>query len=166
MRVSQHQPPSGEPTDGERPAAPTNDVSPGLPLGGTEVLTASPGGQPPTPAAPTMRSLYVPVRRGPVGAVVRLWRTPFGNRTAVAFTSDQRLRSVLGPTQPWIRLSESALRRMAEPLGALHLTVDPVLTARPPASWSDTAAATEPRATVAEPVGHAPQKQQPAGTVP
>ncbi|WUV84932.1 hypothetical protein OG552_28625 [Streptomyces sp. NBC_01476] len=102
--------------------------------------------------------LYVPVKQGPAGAVVRLWRTPFGTRTAVAFTSDQRLRSVLGPTQPWIRLSEAALRRMAEPLGAPHLTVDPVLTARPPASWSEPAPA--------EPCGHVPQKQQRAGTAP
>jgi hypothetical protein len=74
------------------------------------------------------RSLYVPVRRGPAGDVIRLWRTPFGTRTAVAFTTDRRLRSVLGPTQPWIRLSAVALRRLAEPLGAHHLTVDPVLT--------------------------------------
>lgn len=81
------------------------------------------------------RALYVPVRRGPAGDVVRLWRTPFGTRTAVAFTTDRRLRSVLGPTQPWIRLSESALRRLAEPLGARHVTIDPVLTARPLASW-------------------------------
>jgi hypothetical protein len=80
--------------------------------------------------------LYVPVRRGPAGAVIRLWRTPVGTRTAVAFTTDRRLRSVLGPTHPWIRLSEAALRRMAEPLGAVHLTVDPLLTARPPAAWS------------------------------
>jgi hypothetical protein len=83
------------------------------------------------------RSLYVPVRRGPAGGVViRLWRTPVGTRTAVAFTSDRLLRSVLGPTQVWIRLSEAALRRMAEPLGATYLTIDPLLTARAPAAWS------------------------------
>lgn len=89
------------------------------------------------PGAGRQRSLYVPVRRGPAGSVVRLWRTPFGTRTAVGFTTDRRLRSVLGPTQPWIRLSEAALMRMVEPLGARHLTVDPVLTARPPAVWSE-----------------------------
>jgi hypothetical protein len=49
----------------------------------------------------------------------------------VAFTSDRRLRSALGPCQPWIRLSESALRRLAEPLGAASLTVNPVLFGRP-----------------------------------
>jgi hypothetical protein len=96
------------------------------------------GGEP-EPGGNGRRSLYVPVRRGPAGDVVRLWRTPFGTRTAVAFTTDRLLRSVLGPTQPWIRLSESALRGLAEPLGALRLTVDPVLTARPPASWSEPA---------------------------
>ncbi|WP_328912742.1 MULTISPECIES: SAV_915 family protein [unclassified Streptomyces] len=100
-----------------------------------------PGDPAPGPAGGGQRSLYVPVKQGPAGAVVRLWRTPFGTRTAVAFTSDRRLRSVLGPCQPWIRLSEHALRRMAEPLGATRLTIDPVLTARPPAAWSDPAPA-------------------------
>ncbi|MEE4542648.1 SAV_915 family protein [Streptomyces sp. V4-01] len=105
----------------------------------------------PEPAAgASRRSLYVPVRRGPAGSVIRLWRTPFGTRTAVAFTSDRRLRSVLGPTQAWIRLSEAALRRMAEPLGAVRLTVDPVLTARPPAAWSRESAAPAPQAGATE----------------
>ncbi|WP_073500311.1 SAV_915 family protein [Actinacidiphila paucisporea] len=76
------------------------------------------------------RPLYVPVRRGPAGLVVRLWRTPAGTRTAVAFTTDQRLRAALGPCQDWIRLSESALRRLAEPLGSTALTVDPLLFGR------------------------------------
>lgn len=108
--------------------------------------------------------MYVPVRRGPAGAVIRLWRTPVGTRTAVAFTTDRRLRSVLGPTHPWIRLSEAALRRMAEPLGAVHLTVDPLLTARPPAAWSaqpatPSATATAPAAatgSAAEPMAEPP----------
>ena len=113
------------------------------------------GAAAPEPEAMEQRPLYVPVRRGPAGTVLRLWRTPVGTRTAVAFTSDRRLRSVLGPCQPWIRLSEAALRGMAEPLGTTRLTVDPVLTARPPASWPDTAAGgpcvphDEPRPTAA-----------------
>ncbi|WP_329173669.1 SAV_915 family protein [Streptomyces sp. NBC_01477] len=78
-----------------------------------------------------LRPLYVPVRSGPAGVVVRLWRTPVGTRTAVAFTTDQRLRAALGPCQRWIRLSDSALRRLAEPLGATALTVDPLLFSRP-----------------------------------
>jgi hypothetical protein len=117
-------------------------------------------GAEPVPGGTRNRSLYVPVRRGPAGDVVRLWRTPFGTRTAVAFTSDRRLRSVLGPCEPWIRLSENALRGLAEPLGALRLTIDPVLTARPPASWSEPAT-TEPCAPHGNGTG---RKQQAAGT--
>ncbi|BBB00904.1 hypothetical protein RVR_8101 [Actinacidiphila reveromycinica] len=111
----------------------------------------------------TGRALYVPVRRGPAGDVVRLWRTPFGTRTAVAFTTDRRLRSVLGPTQPWIRLSESALRRLAEPLGARHVTIDPVLTARPPASWG---AAETPEAPAAPARGGAHATRPARGSLP
>ncbi|MER6445970.1 SAV_915 family protein [Streptomyces venezuelae] len=77
------------------------------------------------PAGP----LYVPVLPGRPGVVVRLFRTPLGARTAVGFTSAQRLAATLGAGQPWIRLSGSALRAMAEPVGASLLTVDPTLTA-------------------------------------
>jgi hypothetical protein len=112
------------------------------------------------------RALYVPVRRGPAGDVVRLWRTPFGTRTAVAFTTDRRLRSVLGPTQPWIRLSESALRRLAEPLGAKHLTVDPVLTARPPASWGAPDAAPPAPAPESAPAPAEPRGPRARGALP
>jgi hypothetical protein len=114
----------------------------------------------------TGRSLYVPVRRGPAGDVVRLWRTPFGTRTAVAFTTDRKLRSVLGPTQPWIRLSESALRRLAEPLGARLLTIDPLLTARPAAARAaETAADPVPAVTpAATPATHRPARRAPSAT--
>ncbi|NEA57293.1 hypothetical protein G3I60_24880 [Streptomyces sp. SID13666] len=78
------------------------------------------------PAGP----LYVPVRRGPAGFALRLCRTPLGSRTAVAFTSEQRLRSVMGAGQAWIRLSEPAVRALSAPLGATTVTVDPLLTAR------------------------------------
>ncbi|MCF3179308.1 SAV_915 family protein [Streptomyces sp. NPDC059525] len=83
------------------------------------------------PAGP----LYVPVRpgtgtgTGTGQVVVRLFRTPLGARTAVGFTRAERLTAVLGAGHPWIRLSESALRALAEPLGAASLTVDPSLTA-------------------------------------
>jgi hypothetical protein len=160
MHVSQHQPTAGgttpedaglaapagpaaadalaapaDPAPSDAPAAPSDAVPEDAfaGLGSTLPLATGDAAAAGTAAA---RSLYVPVRRGPAGTVLRLWRTPFGTRTAVAFTSDRRLRSVLGPCQPWIRLSEPALRRMAEPLGTRHVTVDPVLTARPPASWS------------------------------
>ncbi|WP_405486577.1 SAV_915 family protein [Streptomyces sp. NBC_00096] len=81
----------------------------------------------PVPAGP----LYVPARPGTAQVVVRLFRTPLGARTAVGFTSAERLAATLGVEQPWIRLSETALRAMAEPLGASLLTVDPTLTAPP-----------------------------------
>ncbi|MFD9076699.1 SAV_915 family protein, partial [Streptomyces lasiicapitis] len=62
--------------------------------------------------------------------VARLFRTPVGGRTAVAFTTPQRLADELGARQPWIRLSEPALRSLTEPLGVARVTVDPRLTPR------------------------------------
>ncbi|WP_327256455.1 SAV_915 family protein [Streptomyces sp. NBC_01244] len=79
------------------------------------------------PAGP----LYVPARSGGAHQVVRLFRTPLGTRTAVGFTSPERLAATLGTAHSWIRLSETALRAMAEPLGVRLLTVDPTLTAPP-----------------------------------
>ncbi|WP_030777151.1 SAV_915 family protein [Streptomyces sp. NRRL S-920] len=79
------------------------------------------------PAGP----LFVPVRPGPAGCVARLFRTPVGERTAVAFTTAQRLRAALGLRQAWIRLSEPALRALAAPLGVSGITVDPRLAAHP-----------------------------------
>ncbi|MEU1117827.1 MULTISPECIES: SAV_915 family protein [unclassified Streptomyces] len=79
----------------------------------------------PGPAGP----LFVPVRPGPAGCVARLFRTPVGGRTAVAFTTEQRLRAALGARQPWVRLSEPALRSLTEPLGVGDVTVDPRLAA-------------------------------------
>ncbi|MGA4847017.1 SAV_915 family protein [Streptomyces sp. G5(2025)] len=81
----------------------------------------------PGPAGP----LFVPVRPGPAGCVARLFRTPVGERTAVAFTTPQRLSAALGARQPWIRLSEQALRALAAPLGVSGLTVDPRPAAHP-----------------------------------
>ncbi|GLV96864.1 hypothetical protein Slala05_04960 [Streptomyces lavendulae subsp. lavendulae] len=65
------------------------------------------------PAGP----LYVPVRPGGAEVVVRLFRTPPGARTVVGFTDPGRLAATLGVQQPWIRLSESVLSAMTEPLG-------------------------------------------------
>ena len=73
------------------------------------------------PAGP----LFVPVRPGPSGCAARLFRTPLGDRTAVAFTSVRNLTSTLGPDQAWIRLAEPALRALTEPLGVTRLTLDP-----------------------------------------
>ncbi|MFE7300408.1 SAV_915 family protein [Streptomyces sp. NPDC057579] len=94
------------------------------------------------PAGP----LFVPVRPGPAGFAARLFRTPLGGRTAVGFTSPQRLAEVLGGGQPWVRLSEPALRALAEPVGATTVTVDPRFTpdaARAPRFTPD--AARDPR---------------------
>lgn len=77
------------------------------------------------PAGP----LYVPVRPGTAEVVLRMFRTPLGARTAVGFTRPDLLAATLGAEQPWIRLSESALRALAAPLGACPLTIDPALTA-------------------------------------
>ncbi|MEV8023064.1 SAV_915 family protein [Streptomyces sp. NPDC086554] len=84
----------------------------------------------PGPAGP----LFVPVRPGPAGCVARLFRTPVGGRTAVAFTTHRRLTAALGSRQDWIRLSEPALRALTVPLGVPHVTVDPRLAAHPVAA--------------------------------
>ncbi|GAA0602469.1 SAV_915 family protein [Streptomyces crystallinus] len=92
------------------------------------------------PAAPPYRSarplyvpvrpLYVPVRLGSAGGQQLCFsRTPLGVRTAVGFTSPERLCAVLGPDQSWIRLAEPALRSLAAPLGVTTVTVDPQLAA-------------------------------------
>ncbi|MFI6003414.1 SAV_915 family protein [Streptomyces sp. NPDC051366] len=74
--------------------------------------------------------LYVPVRPGRgAEAVIRLFRTPLGARTAVGFTSRGRLAATLGEGQRSIRLSEAVLRELCEPLGAGLITVDPTLSA-------------------------------------
>ncbi|WP_405967170.1 hypothetical protein OG613_15895 [Streptomyces sp. NBC_00015] len=73
--------------------------------------------------------LFVPVRSGPMGCTARFFRTPLGDRTAVGFTSADRLTATLGTDQSCIRLSEPALRALAAPLGVTTLTVDPPLSA-------------------------------------
>uniref|UniRef100_A0AAU2VGS4 SseB protein N-terminal domain-containing protein n=1 Tax=Streptomyces sp. NBC_00003 TaxID=2903608 RepID=A0AAU2VGS4_9ACTN len=80
------------------------------------------------PAGP----LYVPVRLGSAGGhQLRFLRDEFGARTAVGFTSPDRLNAVLGGDQSWIRLAEPALRALSAPLGVTRVTVDPLLA--PPA---------------------------------
>ncbi|WP_316778747.1 SAV_915 family protein [Streptomyces sasae] len=77
--------------------------------------------------------LYVPVRSGPSGCAARLFRIPYGDRTAVGFTSARRLTATLGPDQAWIRLAEPALRALTAPLGITTVTVDPQFSAPAPA---------------------------------
>ncbi|MEV5676269.1 MULTISPECIES: SAV_915 family protein [unclassified Streptomyces] len=87
------------------------------------------------PAGP----LFVPVRPGlprcSPSFTARFFRTPLGDRTAVAFTSVSQLVATLGAGQPWILLSEPALRALAAPLGVSALTLDPQLSAPRAATW-------------------------------
>ncbi|MEU2432068.1 SAV_915 family protein [Streptomyces sp. NPDC007861] len=92
------------------------------------------------PAGP----LFVPVRPGRTGCTARFFRTPLGRRTAVGFTSAERLAATLGEDQPRIRLSEPALRALAAPLGVTALTIDPQLSAPAPAAGPALAAAPAP----------------------
>ncbi|MEW1699154.1 SAV_915 family protein [Streptomyces sp. NPDC093249] len=107
-------------------------------------MTDAPYGDDPEPAEPFPAGrLCVPVRPGTHGRVTaRLFRTPVGDRTAVAFTDPARLTALLGAGQPWIRLAEPALRTLVEPLGVGVLTIDPTFTA--PASASARAAVPGP----------------------
>ncbi|MFF2898844.1 SAV_915 family protein [Streptomyces sp. NPDC057966] len=82
----------------------------------------------PDPLRPSRTgALLVPVRPGPGGYCARLFRTPLGVRTAVAFTHERQLALTLGQRQPWIRLSEPAVRALVAPLGIVGLVVDPLL---------------------------------------
>ncbi|MFF2009428.1 SAV_915 family protein [Streptomyces sp. NPDC058195] len=78
-------------------------------------------------------TLFVPVRPGPAGCCARLFRTPLGERTAVAFTGERQLVRALGGRQHWIRLSEPAVRALTAPLGVTTLVVDPLLAVPGPA---------------------------------
>ncbi|WP_329620526.1 hypothetical protein OG357_08230 [Streptomyces sp. NBC_01255] len=82
---------------------------------------------------PLSGRLCVPVRPCAGGWATRLFRTPAGGRTAVAFTDPGRLRAVLGATQPWVLLAEPALRALTEPLGVHALRIDPAFSAPAPA---------------------------------
>ncbi|MGX2996345.1 SAV_915 family protein [Streptomyces sp. JNUCC 64] len=84
--------------------------------------------------------LYVPVRPGSGGTVARWFRTPLGERTAVGFTTVDRLAAALGAGHPAVRLAVPALLALAAPLGIGRITVDPVLVARPVADATAEAA--------------------------
>ncbi|MFF4161454.1 SAV_915 family protein [Streptomyces sp. NPDC001678] len=104
-------------TAGSRPADDGEPSHPGRP-----VQPAHPGPE---------RPLYVPVRPCSVGFALRVFRTPLGDRTAVAFTSRRRLSDCLGAGVPSVRLALPAVRALAAPLGVGLVSVDPQLTARP-----------------------------------
>jgi hypothetical protein len=77
----------------------------------------------------TVSLLVVPVRIRSGMAAIRCGRLPTGQPVGVAFTSEGRLASVMGAGQPWIRLTESAMKEMLEPLGVTRIQVDPGLIA-------------------------------------
>ncbi|MGW7098156.1 SAV_915 family protein [Streptomyces sp. NPDC054838] len=103
------------------------------------------------PAGP----LCVPVRPGLAGHAARTFRTPLGGRTAVGFTTPDRLAATLGPDQPWIRLAEPALRALVRPLGITTVTVDPQLCI-PRSAPPRPACGAAPAPAHAGPVGAAP----------
>lgn len=83
------------------------------------------------PATARALPLHVPVRRCSSGFSLRVFRSPLGDRTAVAFTTKRRLSDVLGTDQVSVRLALPAVRALAAPLGVDLVSVDPQLTAPP-----------------------------------
>jgi hypothetical protein len=79
----------------------------------------------------TVSVLVVPVRTRSGMACIRGGRLPTGQPVGVAFTSEERLASVMGAGQPWIHLSQAAMKEMLEPLGVTRIQVDPGLVATP-----------------------------------
>ncbi|MFC5719145.1 SAV_915 family protein [Streptomyces gamaensis] len=75
--------------------------------------------------------LYVPVRPCADGFALRIFRSPLGARTAVAFTSRARLLAVLGAGHDCVRLSLDAVHALTAPLGIDSVRLDPQLTAPP-----------------------------------
>ncbi|MEV7012607.1 SAV_915 family protein [Streptosporangium sp. NPDC051022] len=69
--------------------------------------------------------LLVPVRAERGVLSLRLFRTQGGGRTAIAFTSRDRLVKVLGEGHAWMWLNERALREMVGNLDAVGVLIDP-----------------------------------------
>ena len=77
-------------------------------------------------------TLYVPVRMSEAGVLtLRTGRLESGERTGLAFTSQDALSRTLGPAQQWASLGEEPLRDMLAPLGIRRLRVDPLRSAHP-----------------------------------
>ncbi|MGH3208285.1 MAG: SAV_915 family protein [Trebonia sp.] len=72
-------------------------------------------------------TLYVPVRVSDAGVLtLRTARLESGERTGLAFTSQDALSRTLGPDQRWVTLAEPSLSDMLAPLGIRQLRVDPL----------------------------------------
>jgi hypothetical protein len=69
--------------------------------------------------------MVVPVKSGTEMACLCCGCLPTGERVGIAFTSEACLAGVMGPAQPFVRLSEHAMREMLTPLGVARIQVDP-----------------------------------------
>lgn len=69
--------------------------------------------------------MIVPVRTVSGMVSLRCGRLPAGERAGIAFTTEALLVAAMGAGQPWIQVSERALREMLEPLGITRIQVDP-----------------------------------------
>jgi hypothetical protein len=74
--------------------------------------------------------LVIPVS-GSETVSLRSGRLPTGERVGIAFSTESRLRQVMGASQRWILISESAMKAMLAPLGIVRVQVDPGLIAPP-----------------------------------
>ena len=88
--------------------------------------------------------LYVPLREAACGVSLRLFRDRGGARCAVAFTSLDRLTTVLGSDQRHYRLTEHAVRALAGERGVTALVVDPGLVAAPVCEHGESVPVAEP----------------------
>ena len=108
--------------------------------------------------------LCVPVRETACGFVLRTFRDRDGSRCAVAFSSEERLRAVLGDQQSWLPLAEPALRGMSRPLGIEALVLDPNMIAPTVRETSPAPAAVTPA--VVTPAAVTPAAVTPAAVTP
>lgn len=75
--------------------------------------------------------VYVPLREAACGVSLRFFRDQGGARRAVGFTRLEHLAGLLGPDQPYYRLTLRAVRELAAARGVTGLLLDPVLVAAP-----------------------------------
>jgi hypothetical protein len=73
--------------------------------------------------------MVVPVRAGSETVCLQCGRLPTGERVGIAFTTQARLAGVMGAGQPWIRLSDQAMKEMLASAGVARIQVDPGLIA-------------------------------------
>ena len=69
----------------------------------------------------------MPVRAGSETVCLRCGQLPTGERVGIAFTTQARLAGAMGVGQPWIRLSDRAMKEMLASVGVARIQVDPGL---------------------------------------